>query len=253
MSKGKLVAMVRVLGLVVSLLVFASFPAQAKSLISDISDHLINIDSKFTGTDILLFGARNDPGDIIVVVRGPSKGYIVRKKERIAGIWVNRQQVRFENIDSFYTIASSRPLYAMKSDAMLSSLGIGMNNLPYRVIKKSDVVNAEPYKNALRDYQLQSKLYLSNKHAIPLIGEILFRVVVRLPDNIQRGVYTAETYLVNNGQLLAMQSTPIIVQKTGFDAYISDIAHDHAIIYGLTAVAMALFAGWMAGIVFRKL
>ena len=53
------------------------------------------IEWNFTGANIFLFGAiegeispDNKP-DVIVVVRGPEKPLIARKKERIAGVWVN--------------------------------------------------------------------------------------------------------------------------------------------------------------------
>jgi uncharacterized protein (TIGR02186 family) len=226
---------------------------QAKSLISDISDHLINIDSNFTGTDVLLFGARNDPGDIVVVIRGPHQSYMVRKKERVAGIWVNREQVRFDGVSNFYTIASSKPLQAIRGNNLLSPLGIGITNLSFSNNRGLLVNEAAPFKEALMNHLLDNELYLSTPKLIPFIGEVLFRVVIRFPENIPRGAYTAETYLINNGQLLAMQSTPIIVRKTGFDAYVFDMAHDHSTIYGLLAISMALSAGWLAGLLFRKI
>lgn len=238
--------------LYLGLLAYPSLAA-AKSLISDISDHIINIDTKFTGTDILLFGARNEPGDIVVVLRGPRQSYAVRKKERIAKIWVNREQVRFDDVDSFYAIASSRPLQALKSDSLLASLRIGIHNLPFVVVGNKRNIPVGPFRDALFDKQLHSNLYASAKRSIPFMGEILFRTVIRFPENIPRGTYTAETYLINNGQLISVQSTPIIVRKIGFDAYISDLAHDNAVVYGLLSIGMALVAGWLAGLLFRKM
>ena len=240
-------------GSLLLLLLLLPTMASAKSLIADISDHLINIDSKFTGADILLFGARNDPGDIVVVLRGPKHSYIVRKKERVAGIWVNRSQVRFDEVDSFYTVAASRPIYAINGDSLLPALAIGINNLPFTVVNKPKDLDIEPYKNALLEWQADADLYYSSNRPITFMGEILFRTVIRFPDIIPRGDYTAETYLVNNGQILAAQSTPIQVKKVGFDAFVSDMAHDYAALYGLVAVSMALIAGWFAGFIFRKL
>ena len=61
------------------MMVFWSLPLQAKPVIADLSDYDIRIDSSFTGTSLLLFGARNEPGDVIVVVRGPKKKFVVQK------------------------------------------------------------------------------------------------------------------------------------------------------------------------------
>src|SRR3546814_6756500 len=61
--------------------------AQAEELLVDISQHLVAITTGFTGADVLLFGVREGPGEIVVVVRGPHMSTTVRRKDRIAGIW----------------------------------------------------------------------------------------------------------------------------------------------------------------------
>ena len=78
-------------------------PALAMPLVGDLSNYRIDIDSSFNGTRIFLFGVRNDIGDIVVVVRGPRKDYIVRKKEEIAGVWVNGERMKFYGVPDFCT------------------------------------------------------------------------------------------------------------------------------------------------------
>lgn len=243
----------RVFPLISCIFLLLALPAHGKSLISDISDHLITIDTSFLGTDILLFGARNDAGDIVVVVRGPKRSYIVRKRERIAGIWVNRKQVSFDNIDSFYAIASSRPLSALKNEELLAQLNLGVSNLPFSVSANQQItVTIADFKDALLTERQQSNLYGRYRQDLPFMGEVLFKITLRFPENIPRGTYTAETYLINNGQLTAMQSTPIVVKKIGADAFISDAAYQHPALYGIAAIILALFGGWLAGIIFRR-
>ena len=63
-------------------LLFAS-AAQAQDdvpLVADLSSHLVAITTGFSGTDVLLFGATNGPGDIAVVVRGPAEDAVIRRK-----------------------------------------------------------------------------------------------------------------------------------------------------------------------------
>src|SRR5687767_9721209 len=93
---------------IIGLTLLLSTSAFATPLVADLSNYRIDIDSRFNGTRIFLFGARNDNGDIVVVVRGPSKNYIVRRKEEVAGIWVNRDRMRLFDVPDFYTVASSR-------------------------------------------------------------------------------------------------------------------------------------------------
>ncbi len=65
---------------------------------SDISTREISIQSNFTGIEIVLFGSVDfsrapspdeGPYDVIMTIRGPNRPIVVRKKERIAGLWMN--------------------------------------------------------------------------------------------------------------------------------------------------------------------
>ncbi|MDB2414555.1 TIGR02186 family protein [Rickettsiales bacterium] len=223
----------------------------ARPLIADLSLRKISIDSGFTGTDILLFGARNDAGDVVVVVRGPKRPYIVRKKEKLAGIWVNSKQVTFNDVQGFYTVASNRPLKDLKNSQLLESLEIGYENVSL-INKNAGNLDVEPFKKALLDDKKNKKLYNPTIEEVKFTGETLFRAIINFPENIQRGTYSAEVYLFSDGQLIGMQTTPLLVYKTGFDAWVFDFAHNSPALYGLSAILLALAGGWAAGLIFRK-
>lgn len=228
-----------------SILIFP-FSAFSRPVIADLALRKIDIDSGFTGTDILLFGARNDPGDIVVVVRGPERSYTVRKKERVAGIWVNKKQRVFNDVYGFNVVASNRPLEDIHNDYLLNSLHIGTD------VESLPEGNDGEFKEALLKMEQDKNLYSPKIEEVSFIGDTLFRTVIRFPENIIRGVYTAEIYLFSDGQLSGLQSTPIIVSKKGFDAAVYDFAYKHPLLYGLLAVSIALFAGWIAGVIFRR-
>jgi hypothetical protein len=59
----------RIAAVIVALL--AVTPAARAQLVADLSEHLIAITTGFVGTDVLLFGAIEETGDVVVVVRGP--------------------------------------------------------------------------------------------------------------------------------------------------------------------------------------
>jgi uncharacterized protein (TIGR02186 family) len=116
----------------------------------------------------------------------------------------------------------------------------------------SKEVEVDEFTNAFLDYKQSVKLYDPVIKEVSFIGDTLFRTIIHFPDNIPRGDYTAEVYLFSGGQLSGMQSTPLVVSKKGFDALMYDFAHRHAVLYGILAVALALFSGWLAGRIFRK-
>src|SRR5262249_6386394 len=91
--------------------------ASAEQLVSGRSQDSIQITSTYNGTDIVVFGAieNTDPAflaskpDIVVILRGPDAYMTVRKKQRVAGIWVNRDSVSMHGMPAFYFLASTRP------------------------------------------------------------------------------------------------------------------------------------------------
>jgi uncharacterized protein (TIGR02186 family) len=224
--------------------------ASARPVIADLSLRQVEIDSSFKGTEILLFGARNDAGDVVVVVRGPEHSYIVRKKERVAGIWVNKKQAIFNNVNGFYVVAASRSLEEIKNNLLLANLVIGMDNFKPKGEDEED--STPEFQKALIDKQQHDKLYYPIVGEVSFIEDTLFRTIIKIPDNIPRGTYTAEVYLFSDGQLIGMQSTPLIVEKKGFDALVFDFAYQHSAVYGILAVLIALAAGWGAGALFRR-
>jgi len=230
--------------------------ANAKPIVADLSIRSVDIDHDFTGLDILLFGARNDVGRIVVVVRGPQRNYIVRKKEQIAGIWVNSKSVEFKNVNDFYSLAATNPLFEIRNENLLSSLDIGLENIEFEPIDIRGGVKTheiDDFAEALVKNKQNQNLYAKDISRVSFWGETLFRTVLEFPKNISRGWYTAEIFLFNDGILSAVQSTPIRVSKTGFEAFMFDFAHKSSFFYGVFCVVMAVFSGWAASAIFGRM
>lgn len=243
--------------LCLTILCFTHSASYARPVIADLSLRQIAIDSGFKGDEILLFGARNDAGDVVVVVRGPKLSYIMRKKEKMkAGIWANNKHAVFEHIHGYYNVASSRPVKELKNDNLLKSLSIGLQNieLPIKIDEEDshNDIDLRGFQKAFLEKQEQENLYFPIIGNVEFIGDTLFRTIIKFPENIPRGIYTAEVYLFSDGQLSGLQTTPLIVKKKGFDAFIYDFAYRYPLFYGIIAVLLALAAGWIAGAIFRK-
>lgn len=224
----------------------------ATPVVADLSNYSISIDSGFNGTRLFVFGARNAGGDIVVVVRGPSKHYMVRKKEPFGGVWINRERMKFYNVPDFYAVASSKPLGDIEQAPLFAKLGIGQQNLLTPPPKTMSSGYFPDFQEAFLRYQKQQLLYSIAPEPVNFMAETLFKTAIDFPDNIPPGHYTAEIYLISDGELVGMQSTPIRVVKSGLDAFLYDYAHDHPVWYGLSAVLLALGAGFTAARVFQK-
>lgn len=226
-------------------------PALASPIVADLSNYNIAMDAGFNGTRIFVFGTRNEAGDVVVVVRGENKNYIVRKKEQIAGMWVNRDYMKFWNVPNFYATASSQKLSQIEQTVLFSRLGIGQNFLIRPPSDLNKLARFNEFEDALLDYQHEKKLYAASPEKISFMEETLFKTNIEFSDNIPAGKYTAEIYLISDGEVVGMQSTPITVVKSGIDAFIYNFAHNSPALYGICAILLALAAGWFASRLFE--
>jgi uncharacterized protein (TIGR02186 family) len=226
--------------------------AAAQQLIADLSKHRVAITTGFTGDDVLLFGATEGPGDVVVVVRGPIGEVVVREKEQIAGIWINRRQVRFTNVPEFYALASSAPLDTLVPAGIAARNEIGTANL--RIQPQSSMKPAEiaPFRRALFRNKAREGLYPTETSQVDFRGPRLFRTTIHFPANVPTGSYEVRVYLIRDGRDVSVQSTPLYVNKIGVGADVSDFAHSYSVYYGLIAIAIAMLAGWVASVIFRR-
>jgi uncharacterized protein (TIGR02186 family) len=228
-------------------------PLRAAPLVADLSKHLVAITTGFAGTDVLLFGAVDEPGDVVVIIWGPPEEVVMHRKSRIAGIWINTAQMTFDRVPSFYSVSSSRGLDEVASDLVLSRLEMGVErlNLPLPQAKASPNV-ARNWRDALIRNKQGLGHYAREVGQVIFLGESLFRTLVEFPANVPTGTYQIEVYLLRDGRVVSAQTTPLIVGKIGLEAEVYDFAHNYAALYGLIAILVALVAGWLAHVAFRR-
>jgi uncharacterized protein (TIGR02186 family) len=238
--------------LVITFGIFFNQNAWSRPIISGISTNQINIDTKFSGAKVLLFGAKGDAGNIIVTVRGPKKNYLINKKDQFLGIWYNKDRLKFKNAYSYYSFFSSIKDETI-NQKLLSQLEIGEDQIKFDIRNGANKSQDEEFKIEFIDNLTKHNLYLNSPNSIEFLDETLFKLMLSFPKNIIMGVYTVEIYLVDDNNLVAFQSIPIKVHKVGLSARINQFAYNNSIIYGICAILMAVIAGYLANYIFVKL
>jgi uncharacterized protein (TIGR02186 family) len=230
-----------------------SASSRADSLVADLSQHLVGITTGFSGADVLLFGAVEDQGDVVVITRGPDRPVVMHRKSRILGVWVNTASMTFERAPSFYSIASSRPLEELAPATMLARHEMGIEHLRLELAraKASPNVAAEWRDGLIRNLQ-RLGLYGTSVRNVTFLGNRLFRTRITLPANVPTGIYQVQVFLIRDGRVISGQTTPLSVSKVGGEAVVFDFAHNQPPLYGLIAIVLALVAGWLAHFAFRK-
>ena len=244
------------MALVACLLAWTSLAAAAgaqEPLVADLTEYRIAITTGFVGTDVHVFGAKSGPGDVIVIVRGPTLPYAVRRKDRIAGIWLNARRIDFEGVPSFYAIASTRPLDELMSPAARLREEIGLDSLNLVPDEDADDAEVAEFRAALLRIKRSAGLFGREVEKVSVQREPLFKTKVHFPANVPTGSYDIRVLLIRDGEIASAQTVPLQVSKSGVDALVYEFAHRQSAAYGLIAILGALLAGWIAHLVFRKL
>lgn len=236
---------------------------QAKPvLVPDVSQRNIEIVYSFTGAELLLFGAILYPGgrlpdddkptDIVVVVKGPTQSILVREKQKVAGIWVNAARVRYRSAPSFYGITSSRPIGDMVDERTRAIYELGLDSLQLSPPSNVPQEEQKRFVAGLVDLKRRAGLYYEEPHAVDITDGVLYRTRIAIPARVPVGRFTAETFLIRDGHVLAVATRDIDIRKSGFERFVERWAHHGSISYGLAAVALSVLMGWGAGWVARR-
>jgi uncharacterized protein (TIGR02186 family) len=245
-------------------LAFASLALTAADkpmLVPDVSSRRVEIRYSFAGAQLLQFGANfypsgrlpKNPPDVVVVVKGPAEPIIVREKQRIAGvIWMNADSSRFRSAPSFYAVASSRPISDLVDERTAAIYELGVHNLQLSPGTSALPDRARRFESGLLDLRRRSGLYIESPHGVEISGKVLYRATITIPSQVPVGTYTAETFLVDDGRVLAAATRDIDIGKSGFERFVALAARRHSALYGLFAVILSLAMGWSAAMIFRR-
>ena len=229
-------------------------------LVPDVSARQVEIRYSFTGAQLLLFGAILYPRgrvpektpDVAVVLRGPVQPILVREKEKIAGIWMNADQSRFRSAPAYYAVASSKPISDLIDERTAAIYEIGLQNLQLSPGSGALPERARRFEAGLIDLRRRRGVYYEDPHGVEITQGVLYRARIVIPSQVPVGTYTAETFLIQDRKVIAVATRDIQIGKSGFERWVSLVARRHEGLYGLAAVAMSLFMGWAAAMIFRR-
>ena len=230
-------------------------PARAAGFVADLSDHLIAITTAFAGTDVLLFGALEQPGgDVAVVVRGPATNASVRHKARVGFLWVYADAVTFQAVPGYYAVAASRPLAELGTPSELARHEIGTEHLRLEPVGDAPLARSDlaAFRAALVRGKQRAKLYPEATGSVSFLGRALFRTRLSFPANVPPGAYLVQVFQFVEGHVVSAQTSVLEISKIGLEAEIFDVAIARPAVYALASILLAIGAGWTASAVFRR-
>ncbi|MCB5408994.1 TIGR02186 family protein [Pseudogemmobacter faecipullorum] len=249
----------------------------AETIVSGLSQNRVSITANFDGDEILVYGAvkREGPApegrlDVIVTAEGPSGPVTIRRKERTAGIWINRDSVNVAKAPAFYAVATTgrledilspeeNRLHAISVDQLVrleaaeaaATAWVEQGGDPDATPDYALMLNESEFIRAMVRVRTSEGRYRLLENRVQLNEQTLFRADLTLPSNLTEGTYRVRMFLLRDGKVIANHERWIRVRKEGLERMIFNLSQEQPLFYGLLSLAIAAAAGWGASAAFR--
>ena len=230
-------------------------------LVPAVSQSRIEVRQGFTGARLLLYGAVIDPAgaganaedyDIVVVLKGPTEAIRIREKERIIGIWANAGSSDFRSAPAFFAVASSRPIKEIVDERTAAIYELGTDFIQLSPSGQIEPEEQARFAHGLVELRRRQGLFKESPGGVKISEKVLYQARIDLPSNVTTGRYTAETFAIARGRVLASATARIEVVKAGLEGQVVTAAQRWSFFYGLGAIALSLAMGWLAGRLFAR-
>jgi uncharacterized protein (TIGR02186 family) len=243
----------------------AQEPLQAtnpESIQIGLSTNRVAITADFSGADLTIFGsldyadplvARQGRYDVIVVLEGPAQEVVVRRKERVLGMWINMESETFTNVPVSYSVATTRMPQDITDTNSYKRLSLGADYLHIEPVDRDgNPVTIAQFRDALRERKAAAGLFSIRIGGVEFLSQSLFRASLPLSPSVPVGTHKARAFLFKNGVFIKESSAQLSIVKSGFEQTIARFATNHGFAYGILATVLAIVTGWLGRIVFRR-
>lgn len=241
----------------------ASGAVRAEGLVVSLSSETIPITSNFTGAELALFGSierdatsvsRASAYDVVVTVRGPRGQVMVREKQRVGPLWLDRDQRRYIAIPAFISVLSNRPLERIADEDRRRKLMLGIDPLVPPQGSRGAIydIDEPDFRQALMRLRREQGLFRETGNGVVFLTPSLFRAAIRIPGIAPLGRYDVDVTVLNEGAPLARAALTFTVVKGGVEQRMASLARERPYLYGLATALMALLLGWTATVIFRR-
>ena len=240
-------------------------PGARESVQADVSARNVAVTSSFNGTEIVIFGAVDNSQqpsaesgyyDVLIVVEGVPTRTVARRKNNVAGLWLNTAAATFDLVPSYYAIASTRPIDEITTEEFRATHGIGFQHLRFApAFGEAQGLSTEDlaeFRRAIIRLKRKQGLYVQDPFSVAFIGRSLFRATIELPANVTVGPFETRVYLFREEKLLSQYAVRLNLEREGVERHLHAFAFGYPALYGLMTVMIAVAAGLTASTVFRK-
>ncbi len=212
----------------------------------------VGVDAFYNGTTVHASGAVPAGSDVVVVVSGQPEELHLKRKGKAAGLfWMNVGDLTISNVPEVYMVYSNDGASSLlESAAMPFSLAALRNRVEISTEEKEEKNRDLLFKEFIK-LQKEQSVYAVSSGAISLEKNGHYNLELTLPPRIKQGDYIVTSYAIEDEQIIGTATGNLTIALTGFPEWLSKMAFQKALIYGLLSVLIALAAGLLMGLLFK--
>jgi uncharacterized protein (TIGR02186 family) len=236
-------------------------PEGQQKVITAASKNLIEIGLSYHGDRIYFFGVNPVPGSDLIIRLTAEKSEEVKLslKGRVGPFWMTVKQYDVTGAPFMYKIHSAKPVGQIISPPVAEELGLGYSAVRSQMklhLARGDAApdDADKIFNGLIKIKEESNLYniVEDPQRLEVAEGKLFKHYFRFPAAATEGRYLVESFAFDQGQLVGYGKDVIEIKKIGLESWLTHVSQNHAVFFGIMAVVIALGAGLLVGMIFRK-
>ncbi len=238
-----------------SLLSFLFESSSIYGLTCKVKPNHIGISFFYNGTNMHISGHSEQIGDIAVVISDKPETLVLRRKEKVKGLfWMNVGEISFNPVPITFMVFSSRPIGEILKKDQIVKYGIGYHSL-FQKVK----IDPDPGKDKIKwikefiHFKENLRLYCERFNSIKIKkgpSSQDFFLSFHWPYQAPPGIYNVSVYLIKDKKVSDQCFKTIKIEKVGLLNTISNLAFNQPAIYGIIAIIIAVVAGIGVGLIF---
>ena len=224
------------------------------ALTTQVTPQDIPIKLLYHGAKISIQGQCDANDDLIVRINTDPAEMHMKFKGKAAGIfWMKIGDISFEHVPAAYLLYSSGDLASMLPEDVRVKEGIGFESIKAGAVVESSREGMDPDRwiDEFIKFKKSEKLFQVQEGSIARQnGE--YTLDVQWPYQASPGTYNVEVLAVRDGSIVDRAESSLTVVRAGIVEKLSALAFNHAAIYGIIAIIVAMVAGFAVGALFKK-
>lgn len=229
------------------------------AIVTDYTKGLIDIDLSYHGDRIHFFGTLQgiEADGVVVKLTSPAERVKLNIAGRVGPLWMNVKQYEVDNVPFMYKIHASAPMDTLVPPGLARQLGLGFetvkDQLQLHLVKgEAGETDKDTLFDGLLKLKKKANLYkIDDQSRIRIKNGKIFQHFFTFPSAAKAGEYQVESFVLKDGKLVARAMDTIQIRKVGLEAFVANAAQNHPMLYGISAVVIALVTGLVVGYLFK--